>query len=51
MQPLGDLVDKEVGDGELTEIPVGERFVLLPQALGDLARKMVRPDLSPRRPE
>jgi hypothetical protein len=37
VQPLGDAVDEEVGNGKLTEVAAGERFVFLPQPFGHLA--------------
>jgi hypothetical protein len=37
MQPLGNPVDKQVSDLELGQIAVGERLVLRPQSLDDLA--------------
>jgi hypothetical protein len=37
VQPLGDTVDKQVGHRKLAQVPARERFVLLPQALSDLA--------------
>jgi len=49
VQPLGAAVHKEVGDGELAEIPVGEGLVLLPQPLGDLAHGRAAQQAAPGR--
>jgi len=37
MQPLGNPVDKQVGNFELRQIPGGECLIFRPQPLGDLA--------------
>ena len=37
MQPLGNPVDKQIGDLEFRQIAAGERLILRPQPLGDLA--------------
>jgi len=44
VQPLGDAVDEEIGDGEFTEVARRERFVLLPQPLGHLADRRATQD-------
>ena len=39
MQPLGNAIDKQVGDREFRQITAGKRLVLRPQPLGDLAHR------------
>src|SRR5262249_59278598 len=49
VQALGDAVDEEIGDDELSEVAAREGFVLLPQALGDLAHGRATQDARARR--
>ena len=46
-EPLGDAVDEQVEELVLREVPGRERFVLLPESLGDLAHRRPRQERPP----